>query len=523
MAPHAHGVEGIMSKAFVADLINDQLDIHDKGTIAQGFSFGTEPPGKLDAEITERRAQLDQIEKDFATDPEYVVRHFRNFYKNEHLTTDDIRGWIDTWKFAFDHPDDFKREITAGQPSFGVGDWFNRLRAYLHVPPDTSSTDQKTVDELVKRYGIDDDIAKQIKPNNRQFETLDPGWIQFALAKYREASGKWPEGLEKFRRHESSATSYVYEGKATYDDKVTSKVALLSDFGTGLYHSAAIAKQLFKARYPYVFHCGDVYYGGKQSEFDERFTPQLAAVVNNSQFYGLAENHELYSKGTAYLKYLDTLRGQGSTQQEGSYFCVRFAKHQIIGLDVNWNGRQAFEDQKTRDWLAKVISDGGSRTNILLSGSAPYYYGEAGRKPLLGHLWQFVKDGAIQAWFWGDDHYCALFPRDKQLAPFIGSCIGHGGYPSDTTSLGKPSWATPIWVETASRFPKWTKLRQDRGNNGWVEMNLCDHGGIELTYVDWLGAKRFFASFARDNERLIPIGPRELPNREDGMPELHKP
>ena len=64
------------------------------------------------------------------------------------------------------------------------------------------------------------------------------------------------------------------------------------------------------------------------------------------------------------------------------------------------------------------------------------------------------------------------------------------------------------------------------GNNGWVEMTLRPDRGVDLLYVDWLGAKRLAISFARDAEKLVPAGaPREFPGRETAntTPELHRP
>jgi hypothetical protein len=515
-----------MSNKFVADLLNDNLDIHGKGAAAPPAFSAFSTPALAAAEVAARKAQLDELEKDFTDDPDAVLRRFRELFQNDNLSLTDVRGWIDTFRFATDHPDDFEREVQSGQPSFGIGDWFNRLRAYLHVPPDTSKSDQMIVDALADRYNVDPDIKKEIRPNVRQFETLDPGWAKEVLGKFDEVAHRWPKGLADFRRHTEAASGYIYSRDLPYDGTTNSKVALMSDFGTGYYHATAIARQLFKAQYSHLFHLGDVYYGGTQEEFNTRFQPQLSAVVQNTQFYGLAENHELYSGGGPYLKYLDTLRANGSTQQEGSYFCVRFQHHQFIGVDVNWQGRQTYVDKGLRTWLHDVINSGGDRTNILLTGSAPYKYGDPNRTIILGHLWEFVATQKIHLWFWGDDHYCALFKRHETQAPFMGSCIGHAGYPNDKNAWGKKCPVTPLWVETASRFPAWTKLRQERGNNGWVQANLHADGGLDLTYVDWLGAARYFVMLARPNKgHLVPIGGRELGNRDDAMtpPVMHDP
>src|SRR5205823_4779106 len=114
--------------------------------------------------------------------------------------------------------------------------------------------------------------AIAINPRDHRFELCDPGWWHLIKAD-RIDMKKWPEGLAPFLSHDD-AHPFVYD-----DARAARRIALMSDFGCGLYHSRAIAQQLAAQRYPYVFHLGDVYYGGSQAEFDANYTSVLAATM----------------------------------------------------------------------------------------------------------------------------------------------------------------------------------------------------------------------------------------------------
>src|SRR5262249_39755283 len=160
-------------------------------------------------------------------------------------------------------------------------------------------------------------------------------------------------------------------------------------------------------------------------------------------------------------------------------------------------GRQKFQHKPSREWLTRILADGGQRTTIFLTGSAPYVYGDTKATPLFDDMAQWSETGSFSMWFWGDDHYCALFERNAEKANFVGSCIGHGGFPGDIKKAGGKSYVPVRWLETEARFPSDTKLRQGVANNGFVEMTLLDGGGVELLYIDWLGCERYWARYVR--------------------------
>lgn len=504
----------------VADFINGEELIALEGVDDGEETLDTSPPEPLDEEwltdIRERRRRL-------AADPDGELAIYRAFYQDPTLDVADVQGLLDGMELAVGRPEDFY-DFMSGQEGL-----LDTLRAGGRVIRDlprhfptrrVRAEQQHQIDALRATYGIDDDIV--INPNDHHFETSDPGWWPLFKEKFEEMSSKWPGGLAAFIGHDADH-SFVYD-----DTRGADTIALMSDFGVGQYQALCIARQLEKHRPDYVFHLGDVYYGGSSKEFDERYARPLDEVMNHSLLFSLPENHELYGEGKAYQQFLARECARGRIVQNGSYFCVRFPKHQVIGIDVNWNGRQRFQHAASRAWLRELLVDDGDRTTILLSGSAPYEYGKPESSKLHDDLREWTDAGEIDLWFWGDNHYCALFERDPEKANFVGSCIGHGGYPGHTKTRDAASEASSYvgatWFETEPRFPRPANgpgLRDDMLDNGWCQLTMLGDGGVELLYVDWLGCKRFRARYTRSG---APDRHLELTDTEEfGRTTLHAP
>ncbi len=512
-------------RTFTADLLDGRrTHIDDQPMRTRGSA--------PDAVLRDTAADLDALEAERARDPQAALAMFRELLHDPALTDVDLTSFLDVWRTAVARPDEFAARVEEPptRATRGPSDWWDALRAYLHRPQVPSARERELLDNLAKVYRFPSSPAPQVNPHERRFENPDPAWARMWRMKLGERH--WPEGLAAMPRHRPPDL-YVYDAidraGAPLAGDAPHTVALFADFGTGYYHSWGIAQQLAAWGHPYSFHLGDVYYAGEPDEFVERFAAPLDDVVTRTRLFGFAENHELYSGGQAYLTHFATLRANGLTPQEGSYYCVRFPRHQILGIDVNWQGRRRYRDPGLRAWLADRLAEAGGRTNILLTGSAPFDHGDASPRDLLGDLSEFLDSGAIGLWFWGDDHYAALYDRfvpepGDPRAPlrFYGSCIGHGGFPGARQRASKATCQTsPLWLEDTPRFPEWTHLRDDVTNNGWCQMTLRPDGGVDLLYIDWLWCKRARATFDREGAglRLATITSIDR----DDAPELHVP
>jgi hypothetical protein len=340
-----------------------------------------------------------------------------------------------------------------------------------------------------------------IKPGDTKFETVADalGWTLFAGPFVLTRASR-----DKFRWHNSPnhATSrFIYSLKEPTAASPVD-IALFSDFGTGRYHSRYIAKRLRTREFPYAIHLGDVYYAGRRSEFEKYFAAPLDPILADTTLFALNSNHEMYSAGIPYFESMDQRKAEHPAKQlqEGSYFCLRSERFQVVGIDTAYFGKGRYEELELLDWLANTLREGrnAGRANILLSADQPYGYGHSGQTKLLSKdLSHLVKEEQlVDLWFWGNTHYCALFDS-AATSPFVGCCIGHAGYPYDRQSLGKSSPAPLLFLETNPRFPKWTNLRQDRGNNGYCIMSLKSDGSVGLQYEDWMAQRRCEASLTR--------------------------
>lgn len=210
----------------------------------------------------------------------------------------------------------------------------------------------------------------------------------------------------------------------------TARIAVVGDWGTGMYGAPEIAKAIRADADPFaaLVHLGDVYYSGASKEMRERFLdvwPVERAPINR----GLNSNHDMFSGGEHY--FTDTLQAFG---QESSYFALENTHFTLIGLDVAYTDH-AIDDTQAK-WVEDVIGRAGSRKIVFFSHQQLYSpLDEQGPK-----LWQQPRFGAllrskrVSAWYWGHEHRCTLFDAPDPQFGLLARCIGHGGMPQSRTA-----------------------------------------------------------------------------------------
>jgi hypothetical protein len=343
-----------------------------------------------------------------------------------------------------------------------------------------------------------------ILPELTKFEELADAaaWALTAIAAW---AFRLSHDKATFVSHTSSSTSFVYPLAASASE-VT--VALFSDWGTGYYHSQYIAKHIGRMSPGQAIHLGDVYYTGRQSEFDESFIPILEKYVTSSiPLYTLNANHEMDTHGLAYFAYLERRRQPSSGAasihaQEGSYFCLTSDHYQVIGIDTAFEKNGRLRNGEQKNWLQARLTEGKSadKINILLSQNEPFE--KKAQKLLTEDLHTLVDNKMIDLWLWGDQHYCALYPPSAST-PFGGSCIGHGGYPfrvKDEADFAAHV-VQPLFAELETRFPIDLDVRTGLGNNGFCMLTLSP-GALEIRYLDWRSRERFRIALPVEGGRL---------------------
>ena len=168
-------------------------------------------------------------------------------------------------------------------------------------------------------------------------------------------------------------------------------------------------------------------------------------------------------------------------------FCLSNERAQVIGIDTAYHKVGRF-DPGWFNWLQERLVEGraGNKWNILLSQNEAYKPGKPSPEELLDKDLDRLKSH-VDLWFWGNTHYCGLY-GPSQLTPFIGSCIGHAGYPYDRFRTDE-DLKTPVapleWAETGGRFPEGLDLREDRGSNGFCVVEIGDRN-VRVVYYDWM-------------------------------------
>jgi calcineurin-like phosphoesterase family protein len=210
------------------------------------------------------------------------------------------------------------------------------------------------------------------------------------------------------------------------------RIALLADWGTGLYGAPASAKCITATTpaFTHVIHLGDVYYSGTEAEIDERFIafwPSVSGAISRA----CNSNHEMYSGGHGYFEKTLPLFGQLA-----SYFAYENKDWLLVGLDSAYEEHSLTKEQL--GWLSLILQDPSraAKKLVLLSHHQPYSLLDNQGPKLISFLRLLLDTRRIYAWYWGHEHRCVVYDRHPNWN-LAGRCIGHGGYPyfRDTNAL----------------------------------------------------------------------------------------
>ncbi len=245
----------------------------------------------------------------------------------------------------------------------------------------------------------------------------------------------------------------------------TARIAVLGDWGTGLYGAPHCAQTIEKCNKPYdvLLHLGDVYYSGDDAEVCNNFLAFWPKVKNTNWINkdrviqrALNSNHEMYTGGKAYFK--KTLK---KFKQSASYLALHNDHWILVGLDTAYKEADLFGKQVA--WLQGLIDKAEGRKVILFSHHQPFSLFEKSNQKIIKKLKQILTDKKIFAWYWGHEHRCVVF--DKHVGyNLYGRCIGHSGYPYFRDRFEHEAECKTKLSETA-----WWRLAGKRGvPNGLV-------------------------------------------------------
>jgi hypothetical protein len=276
------------------------------------------------------------------------------------------------------------------------------------------------------------------------------------------------------------------------DDRIpnTARIAVLADWGTGLYGAPKCAQTIEGSNKPYdvLMHLGDVYYSGDEDEVRDNFLAywpdaQKTNWENKDSVISRAlnSNHEMYTGGKAYFN--QTLK---QFDQAASYCALHNDHWILVGLDTAYKEGKLHGDQAA--WLQGLIDQAEGRKIILFSHHQPFSLFEKGHKKITDKLGNILTDKQIFAWYWGHEHRCVVFDKHEGYN-LHGRCVGHSGFPYFSDKFehqaeSKPQGSENAWWRLAGKEGVPTGLVLSGPNPYLVgeEAKFGPHGYVSLEF-----------------------------------------
>jgi hypothetical protein len=261
----------------------------------------------------------------------------------------------------------------------------------------------------------------------------------------------------------------------------TARIAVLGDWGTGLYGAPKSAQtiQNDSRQYTMLMHLGDVYYAGVRKEEQQRFLdlwpkrPEAFARALNS-------NHEMYSGGFAYFDL-----ALPAFQQKSCYFALRNKNWTLIGLDSAYVDFDLDETQVR--WLEDIVNQSGDTKIILFSHHQLYSQLDTQGTNIAARISKLLQQQKFKMWYWGHEHRCVLYDEHPAYK-LTARCIGHGGMPQrrgeERNAPAEAQKGDAIWRRLPAKLGIPSALVLD-GRNAYIkgkEDTYSPHGYITLEF-----------------------------------------
>ena len=273
------------------------------------------------------------------------------------------------------------------------------------------------------------------------------------------------------------------------------KIAVFSDWGTGLYGAPVIADTIRKLpRCDVALHLGDTYYSGDDDEIQHRLVadwPTRPGTVNRA----LNGNHEMYSGGDGYFAALSSFFKQSSS-------CVAMQNRHwlLVGLDTSYNDFAL--DAAQVDWLKTLVAASGTRKLILFSHHQPFSALDEQGPKLQVALTELLDAQRIHAWFWGHEHRLVVYEPHQKWG-VKGRCVGHGGFPATRdTDLGAGGRVYK-WIQMQAR-PHAPKAQLLDGPNFWITAAPDQYSPHGYLFLELDGDKAWETYRTPDNIGISP-------------------
>jgi hypothetical protein len=346
------------------------------------------------------------------------------------------------------------------------------------IAQDDEFADWWTVDDIghhsdpaVMRLWRDKEVARP-----RVFG--DPRWLLMEVVK----------GWYQFKKNKVPFGGLPEQPVDIADD---ARIVLVGDWGSGLKRAQCVADRIrdvladgeAKGKQQHVIHLGDVYYTGSQEEYEINFLPHWPVDTGKDiGSYTLCGNHDMYRGGHAY--YGTALADARFARQAGkSVFALRNANWQFLGVDTAYDDKLLSTTGQVKWIEQQIVSNPGIRTTVLSHHPLWSAYGNTTGVELRKDIGHVLKDGDIDAWFWGHEHRCMVY--NPQGGVQFSSCVGHGGIPSYLMPAKKMSNPSGLRYEYRDRYgTSW----EPWNTFGFAVVDL-DARGLDVRYINEFGTE----------------------------------
>ena len=269
-------------------------------------------------------------------------------------------------------------------------------------------------------------------------------------------------------------------------------IAILGDWGTGLWTSSQIADFAAQHNPDLSIHLGDVYYSGTEDEVRDRFLKRFPRGKIGT--FALNSNHEMYAGGDGLFNV--TLKDPDfAANQKASFFSLFNSKWQIIGLDSAYNaegGLKTYQNGNLTDdqvpWLTAQLKDAkqNGRRAIVLSHHNPIGINGTLDEGFLDQVTKAATGIGFDYWYFGHEHDAAIYDKQtRNEVTFLPRCIGHGGIPYTPEDTGaKGNGIDVLWTEKDTYAEGSGDTRAALNGFGVITLPINGADALEVLYDD---------------------------------------
>ena len=264
------------------------------------------------------------------------------------------------------------------------------------------------------------------------------------------------------------------------------RVALFSDWGTGLYGAPHIANAIQNdtTGFNMMMHLGDTYYsGGGQGDQDAPDGRIPQGWHRRRPLRAQRESRDVLG-GQWLLQ-----RGAALPDQASSCVAYQNMNWLLVGLDTAYIDHNLDEpDKKGANktnqvaWLKKLVESAGNRKVILFSHHQPFSQLDKQGPKIIAAMGDALLQ-RVHAWFFGHEHRCVIYQAHDKYG-LRGRCIGHGGFPEFRTRFNGAAPDAYRWI-TLPKNDKAPGADVLDGANKFIEgdgARYSPHGYVTLRF-----------------------------------------